>query len=114
MGLGVLGFYMADFLALRIPFVDSAELESVYKHIKNRPILNVWNEYGSAVSKNAKSAFSPPIDRSELDGIIFDALRLTHDERDAVYESVIRLVEARLNKAASLNSATKSVEDEED
>ena len=37
-----------------------------------------------------------------LDGIIFDALNLTQGERDAVYEAVVNLVEARLQKASSL------------
>ena len=39
---------------------------------------------------------------ASLDGIIFDALNLTKGERDAVYEAVINLVEARLQKASSL------------
>lgn len=40
--------------------------------------------------------------RREIDSIIFDALNLTQDERDAVYEAVIELVEGRLQKAGSL------------
>lgn len=36
------------------------------------------------------------------DSIVFDALNLTKDERDAVYEAVINLVEARLKKAGSV------------
>ncbi len=42
-------------------------------------------------------------DRLELDQVIFDALSLTQGERDAVYEAVINLVEARLKKASSLD-----------
>lgn len=34
---------------------------------------------------------------------MFDALGLTQGERDAVYEAVVRLVEARLKKAGSLD-----------
>jgi len=41
-------------------------------------------------------------DRRALDGIIFDLLGLTQGERDAVYEAVVELVEARLKKAQSL------------
>ena len=41
-------------------------------------------------------------DRRALDAITFDALNLTQGERDAVYEAVIHLVEARLQKAQSL------------
>jgi len=41
-------------------------------------------------------------DRRALDDIIFDVLGLTQGERDAVYEAVVNLVEARLKKARSL------------
>ena len=41
-------------------------------------------------------------DRRALDAIIFDALNLTPGERDGVYEAVVHLVEARLQKASSL------------
>ena len=41
-------------------------------------------------------------DRRALDAIIFDVLDLTRGERDGVYEGVVNLVEARLNKAKSL------------
>ena len=44
----------------------------------------------------------PSDDRRALDAIIFDALSLTQGERDGVYEAVIHLVEARLQKAQSL------------
>lgn len=40
-----------------------------------------------------------------IDKIIFDTLGLTKDERDAVYEAVINLVEARLRKAGSLEKS---------
>ncbi len=38
----------------------------------------------------------------KIDTIVFDALNLTQGEREAVYEAVIELVEARLAKANSL------------
>jgi len=41
-------------------------------------------------------------DWTDLDSLIFDSLMLTLDERDAVYEAAIRLVEARLKKAGSV------------
>ena len=44
----------------------------------------------------------PSDDRRALDALIFDALNLTQGERDGVYEAVIHLVEARLQKAQSL------------
>ena len=40
--------------------------------------------------------------RALLDSIVFNALDLTQTERDAVYEAVINLVEARLKKAGSV------------
>ena len=41
-------------------------------------------------------------DRLALDAVIFDILNLTPGERDGVYEGVVGLVEARLQKASSL------------
>jgi hypothetical protein len=49
-------------------------------------------------------------DRRALDAIIFDILGLTQGERDAVYEAVIDLVDARLKKAASFKMI-KAVEE---
>ncbi len=40
--------------------------------------------------------------RAGLDEIVFDTLDLTQGERDGVYEALIRLVEARLQKAGSV------------
>ena len=40
--------------------------------------------------------------RRSLDNVVFDTLGLTQGERDAVYEAVINLVEARLSKAGSV------------
>ena len=45
---------------------------------------------------------SPDSEWSNLDAIIFDAFDLTQEERDGVYEAVVKLVEARLSKARSL------------
>ncbi len=41
-------------------------------------------------------------DRRALDDVIFDALKLTRGERDAVYEAVVELVKKRLEKAGSV------------
>ena len=43
--------------------------------------------------------------RRALDALVFDALNLTQGERDGVYEAVIHLVEARLQKASSLRGS---------
>ena len=42
---------------------------------------------------------NPESEWTNLDAIIFDALNLTKDERDAVYEAVIQLITTRLEKA---------------
>jgi len=44
----------------------------------------------------------------DIDTIIFDALNLTQNERDAVYEGAINLVNARLEKAKSFNAAKET------
>ncbi len=55
-------------------------------------------------SSTSWDVLSPSPNRRTLDTIIFDALNLTQGEREAVYEAVIELVEARLEKANSLSS----------
>jgi hypothetical protein len=103
LGQGVLDFFMADFLALKIPVVEGKELEVAYQKIKSRPILDVRKEYGFEVSRDGLAEIQPLMDRKELDDIIFDALCLTRGERQAVYEGVIELVSDRLKKASSLD-----------
>jgi hypothetical protein len=41
-------------------------------------------------------------DRRALDDVVFDVLGLTAGEREAVYEAVVSLVRARLEKARSV------------
>jgi len=70
---------------------ESDELRAVLKDARQRDFLSLRQEIQNA-------------NRKELDGIVFDVLGLTQGERDAVYEAVINLVEARLKKAGSLSS----------
>ena len=65
------------------------EIHQCYEAIKTREILPIFDEIQQP-------------DRRALDALIFDALNLTQGERDAAYEGVIHLVEARLQKAQSL------------
>ena len=60
-----------------------------YDEIKTRKILPIFDEIHQS-------------DRRALDTLIFDALNLTQGEREGVYEAVVKLVEARLSKARSL------------
>ena len=103
LGQGVLDFFMADFLTMRIPIVEGEELETAYMRIKDRPIQNVWKEFGFSISSNNDINILLPNDRKQLDDVVFDAIGLTQGERDAVYEAIIDLVEKRLNKAKSIN-----------
>jgi len=103
LGLGVLDFFMADFLSLRIPVVLNKELNEAFSRLKKSPILPVKEEYGFKIDEaNKLIGIQPRSERKQLDNIIFDALNLTKGERDAVYEAVINLVESRLNKAGSV------------
>ena len=68
------------------------EVRQRYDKIKTREILPIFDEIQQP-------------DRRALDAIIFDALNLTQGERDAVYEAVIDLVQARLQKASSLKGS---------
>ncbi|MBN1901394.1 Eco57I restriction-modification methylase domain-containing protein [Candidatus Sumerlaeota bacterium] len=63
--------------------------EQTLKNNRNRTLLPLHEEINHP-------------DRRCLDAIIFDALGLTSGEREAVYEAVISLVEARLKKAQSV------------
>jgi hypothetical protein len=85
LGEGVLQYAVYDMKDLSI----QKFLQQIFKSLKRRPIKRVDIEMRES-------------DRQELDRIIFGALGLTQTERDAVYEAVIDLVEARLNKAESL------------
>jgi hypothetical protein len=102
LGEGVLDFFMADFLALRLPLVEGPEIELAFRNICTRPVDSIWTEYGILTTSGGRTKAQPLPDRCALDNIIFDALGLTQGERDAVYEAVVNLVEARLKKAESL------------
>ena len=65
------------------------EVRQCYDRIKTRRILSIFEEIHQP-------------DRRALDSLIFDALNLRPEERNAVYEGVVNLVEARLSKARSL------------
>ncbi|MDW8075851.1 MAG: hypothetical protein RMK00_08795, partial [Bacteroidota bacterium] len=66
-----------------------AELLNRFEKLKKRDVLPVFREL-----------FEP--DRRALDDVVFDVLGLTQGEREAVYEAVVALVRARLEKARSV------------
>jgi len=93
LGLGALDATMADMKRVPIPFpLDDEfrkELSKRFDTISKRPVGNVEFEKGQR-------------DRRALDDLVFDALGLTAGEREAVYEAVVNLVRARLEKAQSV------------
>ena len=65
------------------------EIRQCYETMKTREILPIFDEIQQP-------------DRRALDAIIFDALDLTQEEQEEMYEAVVHLVETRLQKASSL------------
>jgi len=105
LGQGVLDFFMADFLSLKLPVIATHEVAKAYDAISNRVIGNIWSECG--MSSSDYSLNNPKSDRLQLDQVIFDALGLTQTERDGVYEELGRMVSARLSKASSLKELSQ-------
>ncbi len=76
---------------VQLPFMNPNSLE--------------WTEKHAAVFRASllSEPFTPENKSTRnVDSLFFDALDLTQGERDAVYEAVINLVEARLKKAGSV------------
>ena len=90
LGDGALKFSADDIkLFLLLGNLPSRAVESTFLRLANRDVLPIPSELGQD-------------DRRELDSIIFEAMHLSKGERDAVYEAVASLIEARLKKATSL------------
>jgi len=73
------------------------EFESAFEVLISRPAMDVKSEL---LDDHGTLGFLPG--RGELDEVVFDVLGLSHSEREAVYEAVIDLVEARLKKVGSV------------
>lgn len=110
LGQGVLDFFMADFLALRIPVVENPGLDAAFVQLKDRPLRSVWEEfrlpkpdadYSNIRSENVTLDNVLP-DRRALDKVVFETLGLTEEEQLAVYRAVVELVKNRLVKARSV------------
>lgn len=82
---------------IEMPVTDVAKKHFLYFNLEdvnaeaflNRPIRSIFEEIHQP-------------DRRALDDVVFDVLGLTSGEREAVYEAVIELVRARLEKARSV------------
>ncbi|MBM3142800.1 MAG: hypothetical protein FJ005_07125 [Chloroflexi bacterium] len=86
-------YEVQDLFTIRSDSVDKQTIETIYK---------IFKRMGSMMLQPFIEDVNEP-NRRALDSMIFDILGLTQGERDAVYEAVISLVEARLKKAGSLN-----------
>jgi hypothetical protein len=64
------------------------ELNSRFQQVAMRPMQAIKDEIGQP-------------DRRALDEVVFEVLGLTAGEREAVYEAVVALVRARLEKSQS-------------
>ena len=57
----------------------------------------------SVSALRARATREPPmLEWRNLDEVVFDVLTLTRAEREAIYESLIQLVDARLDRANSV------------
>jgi len=92
-GLGVLGTRMDSMLRVPIPILNDSgfcqQLTEAFKTLAFRIIGPIEHERAQ-------------LDRRALDDLVFCCFGLSTQERDAVYEAVINLVEARLKKAGSV------------
>ena len=103
LGQGVLDFFMADFLNLRIPIILDEALLKPFEEFKKRNLRPLLDELGINPALPIREQKPNPLpDRKALDDIIFDILGLTEDERNEVYWAVCELVKNRLEKARSV------------
>lgn len=93
LGLGALDTTMADMKRVPIPFPGSVSyrdaLEKAFNDLATRRVLPVAEERQLP-------------DRQALDEVVFDMLGLTPSETRAVYDGVVSMVRARLDKARSV------------
>jgi hypothetical protein len=94
-GIGVAYLYGPEIRGLTVinPAVlsleDKQRLHEAFSSMRKRAILRIVDEIHQP-------------DRRALDEVVFDVLGLTAGEREAVYEAVVNLVRARLEKAQSV------------
>jgi hypothetical protein len=94
-GIGVAYLYGPEIRALPVmrpdvlSFEDRQHLHRAFSSMRKRAILKIADEIHQP-------------DRRALDEVVFDVLGLTAGEREAVYEAVVNLVRARLEKARSV------------
>ena len=80
-------------------------LEIAQYELARIPVVNpeLLPEFDPSVFSSPEwSVLSPSLERRLIDDAVFDVLRLTQGERDAVYEGVTELVENRRSRAKSV------------
>lgn len=82
---------------------EARHIEIPFSSLKKRSVGSIFTECGYDRNLPISSQKHNPLpDRRALDDVVFDVLGLTSGEREAVYEAVIELVRARLEKARSV------------
>jgi hypothetical protein len=94
-GEGVL--WIAVYEAARFSILDPNQLTKEQKQKLSKAFDKIATRRMGSIFEEVDAP-----DRRALDDVIFDALKLTRGERDAVYEAVVELVNKRLEKAGSL------------
>ena len=79
---------------LEVQTYESQDLRLVHPNLLSKPRDGTFNNTDWDV-------LTPSQSRLQIDAIVFEALNLTQDERDAVYEGVVDLVQNRLLRARS-------------
>lgn len=101
LGEGVVQYAVYEAAAMPVPNVslfsekDVTALEQAFDRLSTRSILTVFDEVKCS-------------DRRALDMIVFDVVCLSETEREAVYEALVELVRARIERAESVQRAKKS------
>lgn len=103
LGDGALDFKVYEARNIMLLDPSLVDVTKIKFPIFNRIINSVFLEFGFSETKMIHEQEPAPLpDRKELDNIVFDALRLTEEERKEVYWAVAELVKARLDKAGSV------------
>jgi hypothetical protein len=105
LGQGVLDFFMAPFLKMKIPIILDARQEKLLSILYERSIGTIFTECGIDPTSDIPIFNQEPHplpDRKELDDVVFDALDLSESERKDVYRAVCQLVWDRISKAKSV------------
>jgi len=83
--------------------LDGKKVDQIYSKITRRDIGTIYEELGIDPEKDIREQDPrPQPDRAALDGMIFDGLGLSKEERKEVYWCLCELVKHRHDKAGSL------------